>query len=235
MKLIITGCEHVGKTTLADGVSRWLADVTGYSRTFHDHFTVPSPEVADEDRELFMKMSPAFKERFQRYQIAYHGGGAFLSDADHLLVGYHIEEAVFAPLYYGYGGQGRYAERSAFARHIEQDIMKNAPDTILVLLTARPEVIRERMRREPLPRDQKGRRPGILREEHRSRAGTIPRGVRRIAYSQEIYHRQFRSLPGRNAFRLHLESAKVPFPRRPSADRRSQSHGRARRVSRRRR
>ena len=109
----------------------------GYSRTFHDHFTVPSPEVADEDRELFMRMSPAFKERFQRYQIAYHGGGAFLSDADHLLVGYHIEEAVFAPLYYGYGGRGQYAERSAFARHIEQDIMKEAPDTIMVLLTAR--------------------------------------------------------------------------------------------------
>ena len=143
MKLIITGCEHVGKTTLADGVSRWLADVTGYSRTFHDHFTVPSPEVADEDRELFMRMSPAFKERFQRYQIAYHGGGAFLSDADHLLVGYHIEEAVFAPLYYGYGGRGQYAERSAFARHIEQDIMKEASDTIMVLLTARPEVDKE--------------------------------------------------------------------------------------------
>ena len=165
MKLIITGCEHVGKTTLADGVSRWLADVTGYSRTFHDHFTVPSPEVADEDRELFMRMSPAFKERFQRYQIAYHGGGAFLSDADHLLVGYHIEEAVFAPLYYGYGGRGQYAERSSFARHIEQDIMKDAPDTIMVLLTARPEVIKERMRRDPMPRDQKGRRPGVLREE----------------------------------------------------------------------
>ncbi|MCE2483786.1 MAG: hypothetical protein J4F33_13175 [Alphaproteobacteria bacterium] len=37
MKLIITGCEHVGKTTLAGGVSRWLADITGYSRSFHDH------------------------------------------------------------------------------------------------------------------------------------------------------------------------------------------------------
>lgn len=37
MRLIITGCEHVGKTTLAAGVSRWLADLTGYSRSFHDH------------------------------------------------------------------------------------------------------------------------------------------------------------------------------------------------------
>ena len=165
MKLIITGCEHVGKTTLAAGVSRWLADLTGYSRSFHDHFTLPSPEVAGEDRELFMRMSPAFKERFQRYQMAYHAGGSFLSGDDHLLVGYHIEEAVFAPLYYGYGGRGEYADRSVYARRIEHGIMKDAPDTILVLLTARPEVIRERMARDPMPRDQKGRRPGVLREE----------------------------------------------------------------------
>ncbi len=166
MKLIVTGCEHVGKTTLADGVSRWLADATGYSRSFHDHFTIPSPEIAGEDRELFMQMSPAFKERFQRYQIDYHSGGAFLSDADHMLVGYHIEEAVFAPLYYGYGGPGQYAERSSFARHVEQKIMEDAPDTILVLLTARPEVIKKRTSRDPMPRDQKGRRPGLLQEEH---------------------------------------------------------------------
>ncbi len=165
MKLIITGCEHVGKTTLAAGVSRWLAELTGYSRSFHDHFTLPSPEVAGEDRELFMRMSPAFKERFQRYQMAYHAGGAFLSGDDHLLVGYHIEEAVFAPLYYGYGGRGEYADRSVYARRVEQDITKHAPDTILALLTARPEVIRERMARDPMPRDQKGRRPGVLREE----------------------------------------------------------------------
>ena len=72
---------------------------------------------------------------------------------------------MFAPLYYGYGGRGQYAERSAFARHIEQDIMKDAPDTIMVLLTARPEEIKRRMRRDPMPRDQKGRRPGVLRYE----------------------------------------------------------------------
>ena len=166
MKLIITGCEHVGKTTLAAGVSRWLADLAGYSRSFHDHFTLPSPEVAGEDRDLFMRMSPAFKERFQRYQMAYHAGGAFLSADDHLLVGYHIEEAVFAPLYYGYGGRGEYADRSVYARRIEHGIMKDAPDTLLVLLTARPEVIRERMARDPMPRDQKGRRPGVLREKN---------------------------------------------------------------------
>ena len=145
MKLILTGCEHVGKTTLSEGISQWLANTTGFSRSFHDHFTVPSPEVAGEDRELFMNMSPAFKERFQRYQIDYHAQGAFLGDADHMLVGFHIEEAVFAPLYYGYGGQGQYAERSSFARHIEQNLMKGNPDFILVLLTARPKIIKQRL------------------------------------------------------------------------------------------
>ena len=166
MKLIIVGCEHVGKTTLADGVSRWLAEITGYSRSFHDHFTVPSPEVSGQDRELFMQMSPKFKEKFQRYQINYHAGGAFSSDNDHMLVGYHIEEAVYAPLYYGYGGKGQYAERSSFARRVEQDIMREAPDTILVLLTASPDIIKARMRQDPMPRDQSGRRPGLLRSEH---------------------------------------------------------------------
>ena len=43
--------------------------------------------------------------------------------------------------------------------------MKDAPDTIMVLLTARPEEIKRRMRRDPMPRDQKGRRPGVLRYE----------------------------------------------------------------------
>ena len=132
MLLIVTGCEHVGKTTLANGISRWLADATGYSRSFHDHFTIPSPEVAD---------------------------------ADHMLVGFHIEEAVFAPLYHGYGGPSQPGDRSSFARRVEQKLMASSPDFILVLLKAKPEVIVQRMRDEPMPRDQKGRRPGLLKEE----------------------------------------------------------------------
>ena len=62
MNLIITGCEYVGKTTLAERVSQWIADTMGTSRSFHDHFTLPSPEVRDRDGELFMQMSPDFKE-----------------------------------------------------------------------------------------------------------------------------------------------------------------------------
>ena len=42
--------------------------------------------------------------------------------------------------------------------------MASSPDFILVLLKARHEVIKQRMRDEPKPRDQKGRRPGLLKE-----------------------------------------------------------------------
>ena len=146
MKLILAGCEHVGKTTLSEGISQWLANTTGFSRSFHDHFTVPSPEVAGEDRELFMNMSPAFKERFQRYQIDYHAQGAFLGDADHMLVGFHIEEAVYAPRYYGYGKKGEYGDRESMVRHIEAEIIERAPDTVLILVKSKPEVIKERIK-----------------------------------------------------------------------------------------
>ena len=165
MRLIITGCEYTGKTTLGEGVSRWIARTMGSSRTFHDHFTLPSPEVAGEDLERFMGMAPAFKERFQRYMIEYHLNPSFLISPDHLLTGFHIEEAVFAPLYYGYGGEGEYAERTTFARSIEKHLMDMAPDSILVLLKASPDAIAERMRRSPVVRDQRGQRPAILQEK----------------------------------------------------------------------
>ncbi len=165
MRLIVTGCEFVGKSTLGEGISRWIAETMGSSRSFHDHFTIPSPEVRGEDKDHFMAMSPAFKERFQRYQIDYHLHPSLVHDADHMLTGYHIEEAVFAPLYYGYGGDGQYAARSPFARSIERTIMELAPDFILVMLKASPDAIAERMKANPRPRDQAGRREATLQEK----------------------------------------------------------------------
>src|SRR5207245_2756302 len=47
---------------------------------------------------------------------------------------------------YGYGGPGQYADRRQAARHWDAEVMTKAPDTVLVLLTASPEVIRQRMR-----------------------------------------------------------------------------------------
>ena len=60
-----------------------------------------------------------------------------------------FDEAVYAPLYYGYGGPGEYADRSWYARHIEADIMHKAPDTVLVHVKADADVIRKRMKENP--------------------------------------------------------------------------------------
>ena len=52
-------------------------------------------------------------------------------------------------MYWGYGRKGEYAYRSTLARSVERELLEKAPDTILVLLKASPEVIRRRMRESP--------------------------------------------------------------------------------------
>ena len=159
MKLILVGCEYTGKTTLQLSISAWLQRITGSHRPFfHDHFALPSGERPPinsqypvEIQEEVMALSPKLKEMFQRYIIEYHLGSSFYEYPDHGLVGFHIEEAVYAPLYYGYGGPGEYADRRVMARSIEAHIMEKAPDTILVLLKASVEVIAKRMCENPRP------------------------------------------------------------------------------------
>ena len=152
MRLILVGCEYAGKTTLAEHIVDWTARTFGSSRTFHDHFSLPCNEFVESDQEQMLALSPTLKEMFQRYMINYHFHEAFYSDPDHNLVGFHIEEAVYAPLYYGYGGQGEYGDRATLARALDQEIMQHAPDTVLILLRARAEIIAGRMRENPHPR-----------------------------------------------------------------------------------
>ena len=67
----------------------------------------------------------------------------------HTLVGFYIDEAVYAPLYYGYGGPGEYADRAMHARRAEGQILEVAPDTVLVLLKASRDAIAARMKADP--------------------------------------------------------------------------------------
>ena len=149
MRLILVGCEYAGKTTLANEIVTWIGRTFGSSRTFHDHFSLPCNEFSEEEQEELAALSPRLKEMFQRYMMNYHFHDAFYGDPDHNLVGFHIEEAVYAPLYYGYGGKGDYAERSSLARAMEEEILNKSPDTVMVLLRARSEIIAKRMRENP--------------------------------------------------------------------------------------
>jgi len=151
MRLILVGCEYAGKTTLADKIVAWTARTFGSSRTFHDHFSLPCNEFPEEEQKQLVALSPLLKEMFQRYMMQYHFHDDFYGEPDHNLVGFHIEEAVYAPLYYGYGDKGEYAERSSVARAMEEEILRRAPDTVLILLRARADVISRRMGENPHP------------------------------------------------------------------------------------
>ena len=85
--------------------------------------------------------------------LSYHIAAAFYADRDHNLLGHAIEEAVYAPLYYGYGGPDSQApfrspdgQRAEMARSMEREMIERAPNTLLVLLKAAPETIRQRIR-----------------------------------------------------------------------------------------
>ena len=90
--------------------------------------------------------------------MEYHVAETFYTDPHHNIVGFHIDEAVYAPLYYGYGGPGEYADRRWYARHIEGTIANRAPDTVLVLVKASPDVIARRMKENP-------HKNGVLQEK----------------------------------------------------------------------
>jgi len=172
MRLIVMGNEYTGKTTLVRTVKRWMAEKMGDPTVMiHDHF-MPRigegrPGVTPEEEEAeFYKLAPYALEMYTRYVMHYHLGDHFYSDNDHIVVNWFYADAVYAPLYFDFGGPGQYADRHAMARHEESKIEHLAPDSVLVYLTASPDVIRERMRAEPRPTSR-------YREEDIERVGDL--------------------------------------------------------------
>ena len=138
MNIILVGCEFAGKTTLANEIVEWSERSLGGSSHFHDHFTIPSSELTGEAAEEYGEAHPQIKEMFQRFMISYHVSQDFYGSPDHNLMGAHIEEAVYAPLYYGYGGEDSKAplrspngQRTELARHFDEQILERPPKPCL--------------------------------------------------------------------------------------------------------
>lgn len=162
MKIIAVGCEYVGTSTLMEQLQSWLSDAMGQTEIIHDHFKIPHVSghpptnlpgtlLTDEEKEQVFAMTPKVKELFTRYTLYYHTP----SQADPSTVmatmhsGHHIDELVYAPLYSGYGGPGEPGDRRVEAQIVEQSFLKYAPETVLVLVKASTEVVRERMKNLP--------------------------------------------------------------------------------------
>ena len=188
MRLIITGCEYSGTTTLSFELAKWGKkqfiesgkEEAGWDlNAFHDHWKIPhvnnfsSPKslkeqneliaeypdasngdwsrtgLTKEEQEMILGLTPRLKEMFQRYHLEYHIQKAFYEQNHHIMIGAHIEEGIYGPLYFGYGGPGQKGEREKSMRSFEEQILEIAPDTILILVKADPEVIKNRMKVDP--------------------------------------------------------------------------------------
>ena len=176
MRLTIIGCEYAGKTTLAVQLSKWMIEAMGIPFVrWHNHFVVPRLDghlivraegdghtalpgkqegdlntVAEE--EQILTLMPSLLEQLQRHNIWRHLHPDMYREDDCLMVNAYYADAVYAPLYYGYGEPGSFSDRRRRARAWDAEVTKLAPDTVLVLVKASADVIRRRMEESPRPR-----------------------------------------------------------------------------------
>ena len=107
---------------------------------------------ADDVRAL----SPWLLEQHQRAMVwrhlhpqVYEESGEIGPVAHSIQVDFYYAEAVYAPLYYGYGGPGAFDDRDRRAREWDERLMEIAPETILVHVTAAADEIERRMAATP--------------------------------------------------------------------------------------
>ena len=162
MNLIIAGCEYSGTTTLANGIAEWARRTMAGTQEIHDHFKIPhiacyrigppAEPLTDEELGQIMSWTPKMKEMAQRQSMNYHMPNTCAGD-DYIVVGFHVEDAVYAAPFFGYGHdkEPQGGLRWKYARHLETEFMEQAPDTVLVYVKASAEVIAERMARNPHP------------------------------------------------------------------------------------
>ena len=164
MRLLLIGCEYVGTTTLAAGIQKWSHKVMGEGkglRAYHDHWKIPDISghrglddenlFTREEKQQILALTPKAKEMIQRYSITYHITPGSLRNPDYLSIGLHIENAIYAQMYFDYYVGEREWAREAILDHFEESIVSLAPDMPLVLLKASPETILRRMRESPHP------------------------------------------------------------------------------------
>ena len=126
--------------------------------SFHDHFfpwdpedTSPKKERINVDLKLLTLNDPEVVEKYTRYVTHYHTHPNFYAKPDHGVVNWYYGDAVYGPLYYGFGAPGEIGDRQVMARSYDNMVMDIAPDTVLVHVKAEADVIRQRRSETALP------------------------------------------------------------------------------------
>ncbi len=150
MKIILAGIEYVGTTTIANRLIAWKNEVMGEPFSLiHDHSKLPHTsghpdDTTLEEQQQILGLTPKLKEMYHRYHIYYHVH--HYRGADDLSVGFHIEEAIYARMYYGYGLPGEQFDRDQVTQQIEARLKQVSEDPIVIVhMTATPEVLAKRM------------------------------------------------------------------------------------------
>tara|TARA_B100000579_G_scaffold91934_1_gene72628 strand:- start:10659 stop:11333 length:675 start_codon:yes stop_codon:yes gene_type:complete len=154
MKIILAGIEYVGTTTIAKMIKDWKLEYTGtpfYDGLMHDHMKIPHTsghpdDTTLEEQKQILNLSPKLMEMYHRYHMYYHLHHYF--QRDDLTVGFHIEEAVLARKYFGYGLEGEAFDRENIVfERIENRIKQITNDPIIIIhMKADVEVIEKRMK-----------------------------------------------------------------------------------------
>ena len=161
MKILMIGCEYSGTTTLAIEITKWITKVVGGNIhgaiSFHDHMKLVegghvNPEGLKErdekETQEHINFSPRHRQGYHHYMLAYHTAPGFFNDPHHLMTGMHIDDEIYGPKFKGYG-EDQSGTLRLLSRHFERDILSAGPDTVLVLVKASPDVIRNRMKKSP--------------------------------------------------------------------------------------
>ncbi|NQW17449.1 MAG: hypothetical protein HQ478_08175 [Chloroflexi bacterium] len=155
MRLLLVGCEYVGATTVAHAIDDWMFEKMGARFSLiHEHWKIPHTsghpdDTTPEEQAWLLQASPKFKEMHQRHSLYYHVQFNTFNTHDGMVVGGHIEEAVYAPMFFGYGGKGEPHDRELVAHQVENTILHFTQDTVIVHLTANTDVIAQRLRDDP--------------------------------------------------------------------------------------
>jgi len=158
MRLIIAGCEYSGTSTLAFAIDDWMQETMGARfPLIHDHWKIPDTsghpqaDMTDDERARALALSPELKEMTQRHSLYYHIQANSWNGPDWLSIGLHIDDGVYGPRYFGYGGDGKPHDRKVVSRQVEGSILRFAPDIMLVHVAADADIILQRMADDPRP------------------------------------------------------------------------------------